>query len=238
MALQNQQTGLHKRRKKQFLDAICGLIVGITLSSACWLLFATKSRERLVERWAGPNPAAEALTITIREAPETTRLRQRPAPVPTPAVPRRSQPETPIHRKLEISPTARQPVPAETPRRVTPRDATRRAAPRLDREEVRPSDPAETQKSKSPEVPPQATAPKTSAASGAAAYNLVLSNRPKMRQVASQRAAKWSVLKDDGGVIMIDIVTSGGEEEHYVWSVDLNSKSVTPLSHAARNLEN
>ena len=58
-------------------------------------------------------------------------------------------------------------------------------------------------------------------------------------KISGQAFKEWRLVKDDVPVLWIDLV-AGGEpdpEVHFIWSVDLETRTVTALSQAARDLD-
>ena len=58
-------------------------------------------------------------------------------------------------------------------------------------------------------------------------------------KISGQAYREWRLVKDDVPVFWIDLVAARGSEPevHLVWSVDLETRNVTALSQAARDLE-
>lgn len=58
-------------------------------------------------------------------------------------------------------------------------------------------------------------------------------------KISGQAYKEWRLVKDDVPVFWIDLVAARGSEPevHLVWSVDLETRDVTALSQAARDLE-
>ncbi len=76
------------------------------------------------------------------------------------------------------------------------------------------------------------------------AYRLLLEKSAAAKDLAEgktpgQAFKEWRLVKDDVPVLWIDLVATreAGPEIHFIWSVDLETRSVTALSQAARDLE-
>jgi len=237
--------GARQKRKAGIVNLKRGLIIAMIAGSvggALWLVLAQRARESLVRQVVKDDLVAQASTITTRDSSQ-----QQVAPSGIEAegsikrsartIELRTSPRSDTTR---VEPSRHAPAAAaEIPRREsrkkdeqkTPRQATESGAPpQPEPKLVRPRSESE------PAQNPPRSAP-VSQAAGGAAYNLVLSNRPKMKQLVSQGSSRWTVVKEDNGLIWIDIVVARDGEEHYIWAVDLQKKTVEPLSQAARNLE-
>ncbi len=242
---------LEERQKRKFGIAafkrvlIIALIAG-SIVVALWLVLAQKARDTLVRQWVRDDLVAQASTITLRDASQakataslaeakesanggarTTDLR--PSPPPTSTV------------RIESTRRASPASGAETPDRRARRNRAEAEGQDVAEQQSKPAQP-EPKLVRPPggeSEPPQspARAPQVSQATGSAVYNLVLSSRPKMKLLVSQGQSRWSIVKEDNGVVWIDIVVARDGEEHYIWAVDLQKKTVEALSQAARNLE-
>ncbi|HEY3127855.1 MAG TPA: hypothetical protein VGL91_00205 [Acidobacteriota bacterium] len=238
-ARQKRKAGIANLKRIVTAAMIAGSIGG-----ALWLVLAQKARESLVRQVVKDDLVAQASTITTRDSSQ-----QQAAPSATEAEGsiRRGARNIELFRSPRSDTTnfeSSRHVPAaaaEVPRR----EGRKKDEQKTPRQEVAPESGAPPQpqpklvrpKSESePAQNPPRSAP-VSQASGSAAYNLVLSNRPKMKQLVSQGSSRWSVVKEDNGLIWIDIVVARDGEEHYIWAVDLQKKTVEALSQAARNLE-
>ena len=76
------------------------------------------------------------------------------------------------------------------------------------------------------------------------AYRLLLEKSAAARdltegKIAGQAFKEWRLVKDDVPVLWIDLVADGAPdpEVHFIWSVDLETRTVTALSQAARDLD-
>ena len=76
------------------------------------------------------------------------------------------------------------------------------------------------------------------------AYRLLLEKSAAAKdltegKIAGQAFKEWRLVKDDVPVLWIDLVAAGEPEPevHFIWSVDLETRTVTALSQAARDLD-
>ncbi|MDE2927145.1 MAG: hypothetical protein OXT71_12170 [Acidobacteriota bacterium] len=76
------------------------------------------------------------------------------------------------------------------------------------------------------------------------AYRLLLEKSAAAKdltegKIPGQAFKEWRLMKDDVPVLWIDLVVAGdaGPEVHFIWSVDLETRTVTALSQAARDLD-
>ncbi len=76
------------------------------------------------------------------------------------------------------------------------------------------------------------------------AYRLLLEKSAAAKdltegKIPGQAFKEWKLVKDDVPVLWIDLVAAGepGPEVHFIWSVDLETRTVTALSQAARDLD-
>ncbi|HEV8129840.1 MAG TPA: hypothetical protein VGQ81_01200 [Acidobacteriota bacterium] len=213
--------------KRSFVIA---LIIG-SLVAAAWLSLSPKARNALLRRLVSEDRIALASSITRRDVAIAQ-------PVELSTIVKRSEPVRP--QPAEPAPPPQ--IARNEPVRRLPSSATPKASRQTTSVEVsKPSQP----EGPAPHLVREATEPaqstprppKVSQASGGDAYNLVLSSRPKMKQLVSQGPARWNVVKEDNGVIWVDIVIARDGEQHYIWAVDLQKRTVEALSQAARNLE-
>ncbi len=75
------------------------------------------------------------------------------------------------------------------------------------------------------------------------AYGLLLKQSATAKdltegKIPGQAFKEWRLVKDDVPVLWIDLVATpeAGPEIHFIWSVDLENRTVTALSQAARDL--
>ena len=76
------------------------------------------------------------------------------------------------------------------------------------------------------------------------AYRLLLEKSAAAKdltegKIPGQAFKEWRLVKDDVPVLWIDLVVAAdpGPEVHFIWSVDLETRTVTALSQAARDLD-
>lgn len=76
------------------------------------------------------------------------------------------------------------------------------------------------------------------------AYRLLLEKSAAAKdltegRIPGQAFTEWRLVKDDVPVLWIDLVAAGDAdpEVHFIWSVDLETRTVTALSQAARDLD-
>ena len=242
-----QALGARQKRKAGIVNLKRVLTVAMiagSIGGALWLVLAQRARESLVRQLVKDDLVAQASTITTRDSSQQK------------VAPSGIESEEGIRRgartvELRTSPRSTETIRVEPSRQVPaaaaeiPRRESRKRDVQRPRQEVAAESGAPPQpeprlvrpRSESePAQNPPRSAP-VSQAAGSAAYNLVLSNRPKMKQLVSQGASRWSVVKEDNGLIWLDIVVARDGEEHYIWAVDLQKKTVEALSQAARNLE-
>ena len=225
-------SGLPKPSRLEFLTRAPQIAVIIaTMIVAVWMAVSREGREALLHRLVRSDPTTRASTITFRDVPE--------AP---PAI----SPQNPAEGALAA---AREPPRSfERAEPASPREASRPGRPSAvpDLPEA-PAAPAEPVPPKPSEVELQAppagepskgpAEPQVSPEAAGAAYELVLSQHDRMRQLASQGQSRWRVVKVDGDAVWVDIIIAAGREEHYIWKVDVRRQAVEALSQAARNLE-
>ncbi|MBI2821468.1 MAG: hypothetical protein HYX74_04535 [Acidobacteria bacterium] len=231
-----EASGQPRGRRRALGRAIPVAVMAAVTAVAVGLLVSREARDALWSHWVKEDPAAQASTITLRNLPPE------PPAMPhvivgkdrvSPAAPSQTAPSR------EAVPRSREAVaPSRGAERAPepPAAATSSTPPVLERQ---PADKAEE-----PAPPPAAmpepeapAAPQVSEGTARAAYDLVLATQSRMRDLVSQGTSNWRVVKEKNGVVWIDIVIAGGREQHYIWAVDVEKRTVEALSQAARNLE-
>lgn len=210
-------------------------VIVATLAMAVWLLVSKDARILVLKRLVRQNGVGQSLTVSTRDLPPLLSPRPEPVPVlePKPVAtslpaPGPRRPATPDRSQAE---QARSPVSAPT---AEPVPAPR---PDLDRGGATLVPSGEGSETEAPRAAAPSSGPQISQEAASAAYELVLSVRGGMRRLVSQEPSRWQVVKEDNGVLWIDIVIAGNGEDHYIWAVGLQKGTVEPLSQAARNLE-
>lgn len=198
-------------------------LIAAILGIAFWLLVSKGARDGVVQRLVKEDVVGQVATITIRGLSEKAGA---PHGIIGDQV-REAEEALPSRRVLELQRPQRTPRRLPTAQEEKPiQEGGTIAEPSRRGAESAPTVLA-------PLVAPSGPSPEISQA----AYNLILSSHSTMRQLVSQGSSRWSVVKEDNGVIWIDIVIVRDGEEHYIWAVNLQKQAVRPLSQAARNLE-
>lgn len=218
---------------------VVGTLMAVVLAVAVLLLISPNDREGLMRRFVDEEAAVHGGTITVRSL--------LPAMPHTPAAPPLGTPARQADRASGSGPAAqaapRSEPAEEAPPRRSPERASRESRPRESGQaESQPNLPtpvqsapeASARESSPPRTPSQPAA--VSQANGQSAYDLVVASRPAMGQAAAAGRTTWRVVKDEEGVIWLDIVVSKEGDQHYIWEVNLQKRTAQPLSSAARNL--
>jgi hypothetical protein len=141
--------------------------------------------------------------------------------------------ETPVAAKPAVPPRNEAPAPpAGSARSQTGKPVLRRepsaAAPIAAKETQAQAAPAR------PEIPPEEMARRE------AARELVIRQKPALAELLlAAKKYQWQAQPEKEGIYLVTFTISdeaGGNGREYVWKVDLNSRSVSPLSYYARAL--
>lgn len=225
-------SGLPKPSRLEFLTRAPQIaVIAVTMIVAVWMAVSREGREALLHRLVRSDPTTRASTITFRDVPEAS-----------PAVPL----QNPAARAVVAPPEPPRFVERAEP--ASPREAARAGRPStipgLPETPAPPAEPVLPNRSGVElQVPPAGepqkapAEPHVSPETAGAAYELVLSQHDRMRQLVSQGQSRWRIVKVDGDAVWVDIIIATGREEHYIWKVDVSRQAAEALSQAARNLE-
>lgn len=210
-------------------------VIVATLAVAVWLLVSKDARILVLKRLVRQNGVGQSLTVSTRDLPPLLSPQSEPVPalepkpvatsLPAPAARRPATPDRSPAEQARSPASAPMAEPAPVPR------------PDLDRGGATLVPSGERSETEAPKAAAPSSGPQISREAASAAYELVLSVRGGMRRLVSQGPSRWQVVKEDNGVLWIDIVIARNGENHYIWAVGLQKGTVEPLSQAARNLE-